>query len=249
MNFKYLIILFSLLFFSACTVEYNINIDDSVEESFQIYENNVENFSVDIYGGKFANSLPFDERINQIMEYPQMVLSNQFSDIYDFKTEVDGVIYYKKNLINESQKYGINMKSQFGLNDLQYLLSVRQCYEKFAVSVSEDKVLISTSKVNKCFETYPILDKININLNINFKETFEVVENNATMVDENKYTWVIDRSNYNNQSINIVIDRSPDKAKKTNLSMTLLIVFGIVLVIGGIIYLFFSIRNKSINKF
>lgn len=248
MKLKYSIIIFILVFFTACSVEYDINIDDNVKEKFQIYEDNNEKISNDIYGGKYANSLPFDVRLAQIIDYPQAVLSNQIVDIYDLKNEIEGTIYYKKDLIDEEQKYGINMETEFNLIDLPYLKSVRQCYAKFNVDIEEDKLSIFTSEENLCFENYPILDKININLNINFKEDFEVVENNATIVDGNKYTWVIDKNNYKNQPINIVVDRMPENNKKENISIILLIVCGIVLAIGGIIFLFFGIRNRRINK-
>lgn len=238
-----------LLVFTGCTIDYNLEFNDDIfNEDFVIYEINSQNYKTDIYGGRYGESIIFDDMLKQLNIFPQSVLTNQPIDIYDPMNKLDGTLYYDKELIEKENLHSIEFKARSNLESMKYLNSVRQCYDKLNVSVNSDRISISTSEVNLCFDNYSLLDKININLNLNFSEDFVVVENNATMVDENKYTWIIDRSNYNNQSINIVIDRSPDKDKKTDLSMTLLIVFGIVLVISGIIYLLFRIRSKRINK-
>lgn len=238
-----------LIVFTGCTVNYDIELNDDIfNEDIIISETNSKNFSADIYGGKYGEVVRFDDMINQLNIFPQNVLTNQSIDIYDPMNELDGTIYYDKELIVTEFMRSMEFSSSADLENMKYLNSVKQCYDTFNVSVSSDRLSISTSEVNKCFENYSLLDKININLNINFKEEFEVIENNATIVDGNKYTWVIDKNNYKNQPINIVVDRMPENNKKENISIILLIVCGIVLAIGGIIFLFFGIRNRRVNK-
>ena len=246
---KILILVFSILFFTACTVDYNIELNDEIfDENLTIYESDSTKFSSDIYGNKYGGTITLEQKFRNLNDLPQSVLTNQPIDIYNPKNELDGTIYYEKTLTETDNLRSIEFKTNVNLTDLRYLNSVKQCYDDFNVSVSTDRLSISTSEINKCFENYSLLDKININLNINFKEEFEVIENNATISDGNKYTWVIDKNNYKNQSIKIVVDRTPDNNKKENVSIILLIICGIVLAIGGIIYLFFGIRNKRINK-
>lgn len=244
---KILIILcFFIILFTGCTVNYELDLDNAVNEKINISLDEDEDKNIDIYSGLTADPVPFVEQIKKINDTPKSVLSNQHVDIYDETNKVDGTIYYNTK-IKEKPNYSLNLNSKFELDDLEYLNSVKNCYEKFSVLRNGNYVNISTSEKNMCFEIYPILDKINISI----KTKYNVVDTNATNIDKNKnvYTWVIDRSNYQNQYIYLKLDKNiSSKSDELSIFAILVIVFISIFVLSGIIYLIARFINNKNNK-
>lgn len=246
MNKKLIILGFFMIIFTGCTVDYNINIDNVVKENISINLDQDEDENIDIYSGQTAEPVSFISRIKEINDTPTSVLSNQHVDIYDSQNKVEGTLYYDSK-INKKGNYSLSLKSNFGLENLEYLNSVKNCYAKFVVLRNGNYVTLTTSEKNMCFEIYPILDKININV----KTRYNVIDSNAMSIDKkNKtYTWTIDRGNYKNQYIYLKFDKSiSSKSSKFSIFEVLGFVFSSILVICGIIYLFVRHLIKKNNK-
>lgn len=229
--------------FTGCTVDYNINIDNIVKENINFSLDKNESVNTNINAS--SDSLTIADKINYINSYPKAVLSNQTIDIYDEMHKIDGTIYYKTK-IKSNPTYSLNMNAKFKLKDLEYLNSVKTCYEKFSVLNYGGYIDISTSNKNMCFIDYPILNKINVTI----KTKYYVEDNNADKVENNSYIWTIDKSNYNNKYIYIKINKN--KLAKTNKSIPvyiiLIAIFASILIIGGIIYLFARHLIRKNNK-
>lgn len=238
-------ILSAIMLFTGCTVNYEINIDNSVDEIITISQNK-ENITADIYGGVFTTSFPYKERIDSIIELPQSVLKNQDIDIYDPTNELQGTLYYNKILVNSDTSYGVKLNSTIELDQIKFLNSVSHCYKDFDVLLSSSRLVISTSKENLCFDTYSILDELTIKI----KTKYKVINSNAMDVDSDTYIWNLNRENYNNQNIHIEIDlsQSNKSLRKLPLYATILIAFGVVIVIGGLVYIFVKIVGNKNNK-
>lgn len=242
---KILITCVLLVLFTGCTVNYNINLDDTVKENINISLEENENKDIDIYSGEMNEPLSFIDAINMYNNGINSVLSNQATDIYGNVGKIKGTIYYKTK-IKSNPTYSLNMNSKFKLKDLEYLNSVKTCYEKFSVLNYGSYIDISTSNKNMCFIDYPILNKINVTI----KTKYYVEDNNADKVENNFYIWTIDKSNYNNKYIYIKINKN--KLAKTNKSIPvyiiLIAIFASILIIGGIIYLFARHLIRKNNK-
>lgn len=73
-----------------------------------------------------------------------------------------------------------------------------------------NKIIIATSKEFKCFDKYEELDSVTINLTTDL----EVESSTADSVHKNKYTWNINRQNYRDSEINIVLNIDNDFSEK-----------------------------------
>ena len=96
------------------------------------------------------------------------------------------------------------------------------------------------------------LDKITINI----KTNYEVLDNNATSINDNTYTWVITKNNYTNSNIYIKMSKSRNSSsnndtKDTNVSnfqLTYLIIVVVLLLLGLLIYKQFKKNSEEKNK-
>lgn len=169
-----------------------------------------------------------------------------FSQLVDLKTinletKIDGL-----NRIKNSDKLGISYQNKFSYskyNQLKKLPGANTCYQYFSVIRDQEDsgFIISTSFKNLCFTTYSNLEEIKIILNTNHV----VKSNNADQVDKNEYTWIIDKENSQNKTIQVNIS---DEVVKNNNYLLIIIVFGAILIIIFSIYLILNLKNKKANQ-
>lgn len=260
---KGLFLLIGLLLLSGCTMDYNLVINEKTfNEEIIISENNTSNWNkICEDGGDFT----YKERINLLERYPVSVYENAALDPYDPNIEVDGVEYYNKEIIDNSDTYGLKMNTSGGISNINDLNSLSYCYDIAQVINNKDEYVISTSFKNHCFEMYPLLEELNINITTDMK----VTSNNADMVSGDTYTWTITRDNYDDKSISLAMqsirdydndkfeakeeekrqeqEQKKEKQKKTVL--TVLSVMGILFLIAVIaIGITIFIKNRRENK-
>ena len=123
------------------------------------------------------------------------------------------------------------------------MAGVNTCYDYFTVLRNNDEesgneqLIISTSAKNYCFEMYPNLESITVNLKTNHK----VVSHNADQVNDNNYVWNINKNNASQKTMQIIL------SEETVFTMN----WGLIFVIGGVILgiglIYLVIKNKSIN--
>jgi hypothetical protein len=115
-------------------------------------------------------------------------------------------------------------------------------------------MILSTSKNAICFEQYPTLTNLIVNITIDGK----VSSHNADRVNGNVYTWQINRNNASSKAINLVIDNLNDEPTTSKLNnnsstnsttkkdYTLYIFCGILLIVIVVIYIIFNkIKNNE----
>ena len=144
----------------------------------------------------------------------------------------------------------LTFKHSFMRSDYLNSTAVALCYKTLSVSSYQKTIVLSTSNKAMCFDSYPSLSKIVVNVTISKK----VISNNADKVEGNTYTWNIDRNNANNKSINLVFESNEnDDTQNSTISnrikdskYTMYIFAGILLVIILIIYFIFNnLKNKN----
>lgn len=223
-----LIIIFLIVFLvSGCTAEYNVEIyNDEVRVDGSFVEEDTSKWEESIY------DIPYYEVV-------------EWKTTGDSETPVaDGI--YK---ISDNTKLGIGLKNTYNLLD-DYVTSpgLKACYQYFNVIEENDEIIISTSTTNKCFDEYSLLDTITVNLKTNHK----VVSSNADIVNGYHYTWNLDRYNKDDAVISLVLKKDEYVFNYENefIKKTIYIVgiTGIILIVGGTIYIHYKNKNRRLNE-
>lgn len=142
--------------------------------------------------------------------------------------KIPGVEYY--DIVNSNNS--VKFKYTFPYDKYHLSRAVNYCYDNVTINeIKENSYFLYTSIKNACLNYYEDLEEIEINLNIS--SDFKVTKNNADMVNNNTYTWVINRNNYNNKSIELYYDLI-EKDNKEN-RFNLLIIFASFIVLGAIL--------------
>ena len=120
-----------------------------------------------------------------------------FIDDYDITYEsngkLDGYDYYDLEKLDGKTIY----RAAFNKNEFRNATSCHLVFEKCNFVSNEGITVLSTTTGTIIFETYPELDAININIKVNG----EVVSHNADNVNEDVYSWYINRDNANDKRI------------------------------------------------
>ena len=202
---KKIILLIAILFLvSGCSIEYNIEIiDENIIEDIDVFTSDMANLDIpqeNYYSRSYRNI--FDDMFNSnAMAY--------FNDP-NFQLYYEGiqpnVSYYDKSLINESNRYGVNFSYRFTFNDYYRSSAIKSCFEDFTMIKNEDMYSLKTNNKCKLFDAYTLLDSVSINI----VTDYDIIYNNADVVNGNTYTWNITRDNYTNKSISMWFDTIPD---------------------------------------
>ena len=172
-------IISAILLLSGCTVDYNLSIDsDFINENISFIENDMSKLdTIRTYGTFWMDDISYRDLIN---EYMKMNIASMR----------DNKSFYDKQLISDNG-IGMSLNYKFNLENYQNSKSVYNCYKYFNVSNTDDTYTISTSKDFLCFnEDYPLLEQVNVNITTKYK----VLETNATIIDGDTYSWVINKT-------------------------------------------------------
>lgn len=234
---KRILIILALLLTTGCTCEYNLTIDGNTykEEIIILGEtsNEISNFENEW-------KIPVDKE-----EY-------EISSSSDTEYIPEGNIY-KYNLFSNQIKFNYD----FSNNNYNKSTAVYNCYNKLTLVNHNNSLVLSTSQKNSCFEKYPTINTLQINIKVDRK----VISNNADSINGNTYTWNITKENANNKSINLVmednikeiidnepLDEKPSKEKKNDYTLYIfLIIILIIIYLGYKWFLKFKEKNNNID--
>ena len=224
---KILLLIIFAFVLTGCSVDYNV----------EIYKNDVK-----VNGTLLEeNSDRWYEKVYDIT-YQEMVDLKTTGD--EYSPVIDGL--YK---IDEEGKLGLGLKNKYKL-DKSYISSpgISSCYKYFRVMEEDNKIILSSSLENLCFDEYKNLDNITINLKTNHK----VVSSNADTVNGYHYTWNISRENKDDAAIQITLEKDKYIFNYENEFVKkifyILIIVGIILGVGSITYIHFKKKNNNLNE-
>ena len=227
MNKKVILLLILVLFVTTgCTATYNVEIYND--------EIRVDGKVVELDSTKWHDS----------------ILGTTYIEMIDWKTTgddespvADGI--YK---ISDDNQLGIGSKNKYTFDNYEESPGIKACYKYFNIIEENGNIILSTSVENTCFDSYPNLDFITVNLKTNHK----VVSNNADIVDGYHYTWNLSRENKDDASISITLKKNEyifnyenEFVKKVIYS---LVIIGIIIGVGSVIYLFINKKRKNVNE-
>ncbi len=235
---KKIIMIMCLFLLTGCDVVYNLNVEDSFIENASIVETNIDN----LYEESFGESMMEYRDLYLKKPMPLLTTSPYYSESND---KIKGIDYYEVKDLSTSSQLKLEFNGTIKSNDYMYSrLALTGC--KLSKENEENEFKLKASNFH-LFDSFEVLDKITINI----ISKYSVKDNNADKVSGNKYTWIIDRSNYENKVINISFNTSNllDNAAK-RLGNLPLIKFAIVIlaivIVGFIIYVF--VKKRFTNK-
>ncbi len=213
-------ILIVLLLLTGCSFEYNVEItENTVKEDNSIF---IENTN--------------EEDIENVV--------NDLVNKYTGPTNSLGM--YRSSIVNKNGEFGVSYKKDYTASEYNdYSLSFSHCYDLYKMIKEDNRIVIATSKEFKCFDKYEELEEVTINLTTDL----EVTSSTADVVENNKYSWHINRQNYQDKEINIVLNIEEEQSaeqNKTEIDPVVLVVC--VFVILAIVILILKGIGKRKNK-
>ena len=164
-----------VLLLTGCTVDYNLNIKaNGIDEEIILNDTNIH-----------------------LQPYSAYYDVDSFSET---GTKFDDIDYYNESIDNNSVIFSYN----FGWNDYYRSRAVRTCLNTHSISEGDNNTLILNTSVGlSCFNQYPNMSKLNINITLDINY-YEMISSNADSSSNNTYTWVVDANNYDTKYIQLV---------------------------------------------
>jgi len=203
------------LVMTGCSATYDLYIGDKLTDNIFLYEDNSKLNSIDYY------DMNADTEFN-INNYSDSV--DLFQNGFDYQREeysnnsVSGYIY---NYTNNYKSY--DKKSM-----------IYNCYDKINI-YKNNNIFIETSDNFVCFDTYPLLDDVTVNIHYGGK----LINTNADTYKDGIYTWYIRKSDINNK-IYLEVEKTEE-----NYTFDIIggIIFGILLLVT--IFVFWRYKKKT----
>lgn len=224
-NGKLLFLLLILMICSGCSVEYNLNIDkdDKIKEIITLLAedgNDIEQIE------KYQTYLPIDKDAD---------------DAGVFEKKIDGVSYYDQKKSPSYDKLKFSYLHNFDTFQRDYITN--SSYQYVTITKDDNQLILSTSRINKVFERYDNLNSVTINITSRYK----LVDTNADTHSKYKYTWVVDRTNYNNKYLYLSLDTSNRKktvSEEVN-DTGIFVYLPLILIIVGVIVVGWLVVKKG----
>lgn len=227
---KKLILLICLMFLvTGCDVNYNITID---EDTFD--ENIVLSFS--------KSNASYDD----ISFYPD-------NKIPVYPTEKDKNFYNSK-IVENTNSYDLIYSYKHDFYSLKNSYFINNCYHNMSITERDDQIIINSGDNFACFIGDDGLRADSLKINITSK--LKVVSNNADVVNDNIYTWIINENNYLIKNVSLILEKNgnfslSDIVSQNNeipsaSSMTGIIVI-IIVIVSILIYLFVRYKLRKNN--
>ena len=183
---KVILCILILVFTSACTVEYSIELSsDSILETMNVIEYDHSKWDTTLNGSSV------DELIQSAKKQYIEAFYHQSGNPYDSSDQVNGIEYYTMQEISNHNRKGIRYTYQYALDEYKNSNFLNQCFDLVNVQMSGIYFTFSTSRTFRCFEYYKQVDQFDIRLQTKHK----VVSHNATKVDGNTYIWEMTAQN------------------------------------------------------
>ena len=229
---KKIILIVLLLLLTGCKVEYKINLNNNfdIEENINILstteedKNKIEEFSLNI---------PIDQKVDDYGAFENKVSTIEY---YNYLKNKDMIIFKNKYNNNKYDKYIDSTLANLA-------------YEYVSINkVDEKNLILSTSKEFLLFNNYNNLEEVKITITTNYK----VLSNNADIINNHDYTWVITKDNAYGKGIFLKVDTSKEDLTFLEKLMrgdylNIFTLSLLIAIIALIIYLLVKRRNKKVN--
>ncbi len=246
---KLYICLLLIFLLTGCSVNYDIEVhDQTIKVNGKLVEldrNKWDDIVVDNAAGESEdNNIMIED--NEI-DYTKLTFEefvNSKTIAADEATRREGLEKFKTK-----EELGITYKEEYtweNTSGFSKMAGVNTCYDYFTVlrnneeETGKEQLIISTSAKNYCFDIYPNLESITVNLKTNHK----VVSHNADKESNGKYTWEINKNNATKKTMQIIL------SEDTVFTMNWGLIFGIgsAILVIGIVCLVIKKKSTEANK-
>ena len=209
LRFKILFITFTLVFFTGCNANYNVEIyNEKVKVNGKILEKDKNKWDEIV---KITDSSSFESSVPD--DYKYLLEENKkytYRELIDNQFYSDDTVTYLKGLSKIKNPWQLGLKYNgvydlYGNSSKAFVMAAgtTYCYDNFNVTTDDEtkSVIISTSVNNFCFDKYSNLEEINVKVKTNHK----VVSSTADSIDLHTYTWKITKENASKKPLQLVI--------------------------------------------
>ena len=207
MKIKFVIlVLLVVLTTCGCTVEYNLVIDENnnyYETTKFISEGN-ENVEKDYLYMLYLEELPIYFSQNNPYDDPDQEFSSD-----DVNKKIPEFTYYDKSILENQYGYIATYKAKYSNNDYDDSRILKSAFADIKVNkyLNQDSYYLNFSNL-KIFNAENYITNIKVDITISDK--YVVLDNNASKVNGNVYTW-----EFNNVNSKLIF-RYQDKEKDNN---------------------------------
>ena len=201
---KISLILLIIIFLSGCSVNYDLEIteNDLTEETTIMTDVNKN----ESYEGEALTDI-LDKTKNDYFEPIFSNPSNYDEYIGGFQPNVD---YYKVDDYQNNNWQGLKLSNTFERSSFYRSRMVKYCFKEVDYQNDGTYIMLRTNNSCDVFKSYSLLEEITVNI----KTDLNVVVTNADRVNDNVYTWVINRNNYQNKPIRMTYKLNKDDIKE-----------------------------------
>lgn len=208
---KFVLLGMLIFLLTGCSAEININLDkELLKQEINISLDNEELTKITTFD-TIENKLLTTEFSSEVLQY------------YHFKGETSKENYKVATFTLEKNLSDYN---------IDYMLN--RCYDNYQLTHQDDKFILSTSSVFRCYDEYNFDGDIILNITT----TYKVLSNNADNSLGNTYTWKITKDNYQNEPISMELDLKNKSIYSDNtiVIIILCVIIGISLIVIITIY-------------
>ena len=247
---KILIIIVWVVFFTGCDATYNIEIKDGkIMENFTFEDSNRSKWDIDYFGGKTYADL--------VSDYNKMYVPALYSEIIGLDelaedrtaSLVYGIPYYRKLLVATGNQETLGMKFSYDYDLEEYFDSTiaNHGVGSFRTEIIDEHILtISSGTSISTLTDNEMLDRLTINIVTNNK----VIEHNADKVSYNKYTWIINKSEFEkHEPIIFALDLNETITTIGDVkSIVFLVCLGLAIFVGIVVVVYQVVISKKRNR-
>lgn len=213
---KILFILITCLLLTGCTVNYNLEINDSNFK--ETITGNVLNTELDTNNSTSINNYSF-------------LLNEEQASFYKNEN-----IFYNKTTNNTKEGIDFDYNYIFNENNFNNSRIINECFDNHVYEYKDNKYYLVVSGKFNC--------NYSETTNINITTDYNVTSNNAQTIKNNTYTWTINENNKDNIYFFITIDKTNKSSFNFSWSTFKTIGLIIIILLSGIC-IYFVKKDKN----
>ncbi len=237
-----------ILISSGCSARYEATITNSdIKEIISVSEDSKKAYQA-AYMYKKGNLENFYSSFDYLNDYKN----------YKVKEYVDKFYLNKDNYERDNYVYQSSGSPTYHyiLNNYKKELSLKN--NLFINNIVKDSLIVNDNNIILHLDNIPVglLNEVD-NITVTISTELTVTSNNADTVENNSYTWIIDKTNYTNKVLSMYIERlqkeesinnnsnqTNNQVKKDNTAFTLIIIIAMYIAIIIAVVNFFNKKKK-----
>lgn len=249
-NVKYKIFILGLLLFvlCGCSVNYDLIIDNN---NYYYETTTISSTGNEEYSKEYLYNLYLEE-------YP--IYESEEYLYYDPTERVEGNTYYDKSIIDNNYGYSAIYKAKYDNDSYKDSRALNTAFGEYKIGYDPDNeyYYLELNNLN-IFDSENYINKININITVS--NNYIVVENNASNVNGNIYSWSFDKVDselilkYQKKSVYDYYQThehskpiEEEEEKEDNKNTTTIIIIALIAFLGYLLFIIGIISSKKNKK-